>query len=67
MTDRTLIEVFSHLFTDLLWLEMDRLYLLPAVTTKKSDITTFGIEGIFSFFSERRDIYEICVGGGHAF
>ncbi len=62
MTARTFIEVFSHFFSDFLWFELDSFDHFPTVTTIESDITTFRIEVILSFFSERRDIYEICIG-----
>lgn len=64
MTNRALIEVFFHSLTDFLWFELDRIHRFPAVTTKKSDISAFWIEGIFSFFPKRRDIDEVSVGGG---
>jgi len=65
MTHWAFIEVFSHFFSDFLWLELDRIHRFPAVTTKKSDISAFWIEVIFSFFSERGDVHEICVRSRH--
>lgn len=62
MTIRTFIEVLLHLLSDFLRFELDRFDHFPTVTTIESDITTFRIEVILSFFSERRDIYEICIG-----
>ncbi len=64
MTNRALIEVFFHSFSDFLGFELDRIHRFPAVTTKKSDISAFWIEGIFSFFPKRGDIDEVSVGGG---
>jgi hypothetical protein len=65
MTERTLIEILFHLFSDLLWLETDRVYHLSAVTTIKCDITTLRIECIFSFFPKGWDIDEVSIGRRH--
>jgi hypothetical protein len=67
MTDRALIEIFAHFFPYLLWLEVDGIDFFPAVTTEKLYLSSLWTEVIFPFFTKRRDIYEICVGGGHAF
>lgn len=52
MTIRTLEEVFSHFLANLLWLKTDSLYWFSTVTTVKSNIASFWIEGIFTFFSK---------------
>ena len=65
MTDRTLIEVFFHLFSNFLWLKADGIYPFSAITTIKRYISTLKIEVVFSFFSKRWNIDEVGVRSRH--
>ncbi len=62
MTDRTFIEIFSHFFSDFLWLKCYRLYTFPTIPTEKSNLSAFKIEIIFTLFSKRGNIHEISIG-----
>ena len=65
LTDRTLIEKLSYMLPDFLWFKSDCIDLFPAFATEIRNIPTFWSEIIFSFFPERRNIHEICIGSGH--
>lgn len=62
MTSRTLIKILFHLFSHFLWLETNWFDYLSAFTTVKRDISSLRIKVVFTLLSERRNIYEICIG-----
>ena len=65
MTSRTLMEIFSHLLSDLLWFEMDRLDLLATVAAPVCHLSAFWIECGFPLFPKGWDIDEIEVRSRH--
>ena len=67
MANRAFIYIFFYFFPYFLWFELDSIDYLTAITAVKCYITTFRIECVFTFLSERGNIYEICIWCRHGY